>query len=610
MKLAIARPGVILFFASLLQACGGGGGGDGGGPPPGQSARLSISPTKVSVSATPGDVTPFQGVTLTVTNPPADGLFVGAGYSTSGIESLGFVATGPTTGTLQIFFRLPGSLQNDTYGDRIEVHVCPDEQCTTEIRDSPATITTSYVVSGTGTATATIDRSTIELVADSRDESARTEIARLTLSAEPASGVHIQTSQSSNALGFVSWRNVTGTITDLDIQFRSPSQLGAGTFNDTVTVDLCYDPSCVRQVQGSPFSISTTLSVSAGVEPGFTPLEVESRTALSHDVVDAEFSKALNQIVMVASYPASALYVYDIATSAEHQVLLNKIPSSVSIAPDGLTAAVGHDALISIVDLATVGQPGAPSPALLNVSTNVGDVILDGAGYVHVFPATEPWSQTRSVHIATNTEQVGLSSLYAGYRGRLHPSGTHIYTANGGAQSPSDTEKWDITSGVMSYLYDSPYHGEYEACNDLWFSDDGATIYTGCGNTFRSSTVQDQDLIYSGSLALSSSAYGYHIASLSLASAINEISLVEHDYRACSFPGWHDPCYTHFALYEADFLNRTAVYTIGPVTVNDIGYAQQGLFVFHDVATNKKYLISKLEAMPNPDAEYYLSVIP
>ena len=38
-------------------------------------------------------------------------------------------------------------------------------------------------------------------------------------------------------------------------------------------------------------------------------------------------------------------------------------------------------------------------------------------------------------------------------------------------------------------------------------------------------------------------------------------------------------------------------------------YAQIGLFVFHNTAGDRKFLISMLEHMPNPLAEYYLSVV-
>ena len=116
-------------------------------------------------------------------------------------------------------------------------------------------------------------------------------------------------------------------------------------------------------MQGSPFSVSSTFTVGTVPEPGVTPLDVASRVALPHDVIDAEFSKTLNRIVMVGNYPANALYLYDPASGTEQQQALSAIPIAVSISPDGLTAAVGHDATITVVDLTMVGQPGAPAPA-------------------------------------------------------------------------------------------------------------------------------------------------------------------------------------------------------------------------------------------------------
>ena len=43
--------------------------------------------------------------------------------------------------------------------------------------------------------------------------------------------------------------------------------------------------------------------------------------------------------------------------------------TAISIAADGLTAAVGHDAAVSIVELTTVGQVGAPTPAPVESTT-------------------------------------------------------------------------------------------------------------------------------------------------------------------------------------------------------------------------------------------------
>ncbi len=614
MTLAMPRWSALLLL-TLLQACGGGGGGNGGNPPgSGSGPRVTASATNISVAATPGNDSPIGSVTLTVTNPPAAGLFVEGTYSAVGISTVDFISSSATQAILHVVFRLPGSLQNNTYADTIQLRICTEQPCVTQVAGSPINVTTSYVVSGNGTSTVTIDRTSIQIGANTGETSGRTDGVFLTISPTPVSGIYVQTSHTSNGVQDVTSQvGAAGAFADVDITFRSAQSLGSGTYTDTITITVCYDSSCVRQVQGSPFTVSTMLSVGTAPEPGVTPLAVASRVALPHNIIDAEFSKSLNKIVMVGSYPANVLYVYDVATGTEQQQPLNKPPTAVSISPDGLTAAVGHDALITVVDLATIGQAGAPAPILLNVSADVFDLVLDGRGSVHAFPLVDQWVQPHSIDIATNTEQLGSYPLRAGSHARLHPSANFIYTADNGL-SPSDIQKWDITSGVASLLYDSPYHGDYAMCGNLWFQETGATIYTACGNTFRSSTVQAQDMVYSGALQLSptgpSSPYGWRIRFLSQSAALTEIALIEDELYHCELVPSAGPCYEHLAFYESDFLNRLAVYGIGPVTVNNLAYSQHGLFVFYDAVGTNKYLLSRLDGMPNPDAEYYLSVVP
>jgi len=609
MKLAFVRSGVALVFATLLQACGGGGGGDGDGNG-GSSARLSVSTSNVAVEATPGEATPTGSVTVTVSNPPAAGVFFDGTYTALGVEFVDFSPSSATSGTLNFVFRSPGSLQNGSYTDSVTIRGCIDAGCSTEISGSPKTINLTYEVTGTGVATATIDRTAIELALDSRDSRAPTETTRISLSQSTATPVWVDSTRGgSPSIQFVSHQQTSATTTDFSIQFQAGTALNSGIYNENIGLRVCYDQSCVRQVAGSPFSVTTRVTVDTGTEPGFDPLVVENQVALPHDVIDAEFSKALNAVVMVGSFPVSALYVYDVATGAESQQILNQVPNAVSVGPNGLTAAVGHDAHIAIVDLTTVGQAGAPAPIILDVSADVLDVVLAGNGYVHAFPRVDQWQSVHSVEIATNTERLSLGTIYAGALGRLHPSGDFLYTASNGL-SPSDIEKWDVTANTATVLYDSPYHGDHEMCGNLWFNESGTTIYTVCGNTFRSSPSQAQDMIYSGALALTTgSFYWFTIRSLSQSDARGEVVLIEHLRASCDPNPWSsEPCYSHLATYESDFLNRLSVYSIAPVTVAGGTYAHQGLFVFHDTA-GKKYLIGKLEGMPNPETEYFLSVI-
>lgn len=610
MKLAIARSGIVPAFATLLLSCGGSGGDGNGGGGSGSDPRVTASPTNISVTATPGQVAPVRTVTLTVTNPPAAGLSVEGQYSASGIEAVDFAGTSPTQAILTIYFRSPGSLSNGTYQDDIELHICLEQPCVNEIRGSPLNISTSYALSGTGTSAATIDRNSIQIGADADDQHVRTETVRLTLNVAPATPVHVQASHSSNSIQGTSYRSLSPTQTEVDITFAAGQTVGHGTHNDTVHLSVCYDTSCVRQLQGSPFSVTTTMTVGAHPEPGIAPLDVLSRVTLPHDVIDAEFSKALNKVVMVGSYPVNALYVYDVATGIERQQSLNRVPTAVSISPDGLTAAVGHDALITIVELSTIGLPGAPTPVLLNVSTVVFDIVLDGNGYVHALPLFDQWVEIHTVHIASNTEALSTgASLRAGSYGRLHPSGNYIYAANNGL-SPDDIEKWDIRQGAAAWAYDSPYHGDFGMCGNLWFNEPGTTIYTACGNTFRASEVRAEDMVYAGRIELSVlNTVPYLIRALSQSEAVGEIALIEYDLYRCEIAVWTGPCYHHLALYEDTFLNRQAVYALGPLTINGTAYSQRGLFVFHDAGGATKYLISRLHGVNDPAAEYYLSVV-
>jgi hypothetical protein len=379
-----------------------------------------------------------------------------------------------------------------------------------------------------------VDRSSVSVSAAIGDE-APTAMFVVTAVNAPTDGLFIALTHTSNGVLDVEFWNLSSLQVQVDIRFRAPGQAAVGTYNDTVSIRACFDDRCTRQVGGSPALVSATYEVKSApppVEPGLPILSVLGRTELFHDVVDAEYSRTLDAIVMVSSRPANALHVLNPATGIRHELALNKLPTSVSVSPDGLAAAVGHDALITYVNLSELVQAGTTTPVLLDVSAQVFDLVLDGGGYVHAFPAVDQWVDLRSIEIATNTETQVSGLTYARTRGKLHPSGNSIYAANNGI-SPSNIEKYDVSGGVAQYRYRSPYHGEYEMCGNLWLKEDGQTIYTACGNTFRTSESQPQDMLYSGNLVITGAPYGFRIEHLSQSDATKEILLIEADWYEC-----------------------------------------------------------------------------
>jgi hypothetical protein len=235
-------------------------------------------------------------------------------------------------------------------------------------------------------------------------------------------------------------------------------------------------------------------SVTIGQDPA-VPGTVEPPPAISSlrfRVTDAEFSKALNAIVAVSEY---GLHIYRTDTRSVTTISLDSAAFCVAVSPDGMFAAVGHSGAISYVDLVNVTVLKK-----LDVSTDVLDVILAGNGYVYAFPRTDQWEYVRCVQISTNTETLHTGNqIYAGSLGRLHPGGSWVYGADNGL-SPADIHKFSISSGTAVYSYDSPYHGDYSMCGNLWISENGTRIYTKCGNVFRSTADRSTDMTYAGKL--------------------------------------------------------------------------------------------------------------
>ena len=428
----------------------------------------------------------------------------------------------------------------------------------------------------------------------------------VTLSNIPPTGVIWQFTESSPAIQWFGSIDLE-EVRDFYLTFVPPSRLNPGTYNDSLALKLCYDEGCVRQVKGSPFRIDTRYNVTLGVEEGLTPLQAERQEALGHNVVDAEPSAPLNAIVMVSSAPSNAIHVYDMATGTQNQQALASTPTSLSVSPDGLSAAVGHAGKISVVDLTQVGVPAAPAPLLLDTSVNPIDVILDSLGHVLAISYQLDYDNMQLVDIATNSEQdTGLSSGYDNFR--RDPSSDALYSAHD--SMPAGLSKWDMSSGSLVYLYADTFYGDQDTCGEVWFDAEGDTLITTCGRTFRASANPADDMVFTGRLALTEPAQYFDIGirSISHSPAANQFVLIESSRHDCNPHSSSSPCYTRLAFHEASFLNRQAIYAIGPMIVGNRPYAHLGRFVFHG-ADGKKYLIGEIEDPPTAEDSFWLSVI-
>jgi hypothetical protein len=215
---------------------------------------------------------------------------------------------------------------------------------------------------------------------------------------------------------------------------------------------------------------------------------------LGFRVVDAEYSSALDQIVAVSEEPY-ALHIFDPTTHQDRSVSLSNRPTSVSVSPNGLYAAVGQETQISYIDLGATRLVST-----LSVVTNIGDVVLGDNGWVYAIPVEDSFAAIHAIEISSNRDEGG-GDIYAGSTFRMHPSGQKMYGSYPSNIYPADTYHATIgEDGTITAVRDSIYHGEILTCYEVWISSNGLRLFTACGTVIHASDDSDSDMTYYGTL--------------------------------------------------------------------------------------------------------------
>jgi hypothetical protein len=319
--------------------------------------------------------------------------------------------------------------------------------------------------------------------------------------------------------------------------------------------------------------------------------------ALAYRVVDAEFNLATNRIISVSANP-SRLHILDPETQTVQSVDLPQVPTSVAVQPNGLFAAVGHNGFISYVNLTT-----RVVDRVYSVTTDVLDIVLPGNGYVYAFPRTDQWETIRSILLSSGAETLsGGSSIYAGTLARMHPSGKYIYGANNGL-SPSDFEKYAIgttatTGTTASYLYDSPYHGDYAFSGNVWVSEDGLRLFARSGNVFRSSEVRAEDMTYGGALS-GMSAVEWAVQSTAAG-------------KIFALPGstFNTTAASELRVYDSAFLAYRGASVLPRFNLTTGSFASRGRFVFTRADGTRVYVLIQADGASGLALDWGLVVYP
>lgn len=337
--------------------------------------------------------------------------------------------------------------------------------------------------------------------------------------------------------------------------------------------------------------LACTAPLGAEELPEFDIALSSSIVSLPFKIVDAEFSSSLNAVVAVSESP-NQLHIYKPETNELVSVNLQVPPSCVGVSPDGHRAVAGHNGWISYVDLdnGTLLQT-------IPISTVVYDIVFGPNSWAYAFPSSGSFPPIYSVNLTTGAQSQSSGSIFNNTIARLHPGGLAIYGADT-VVSPADIEKYHINNGPAVIGNDSPYHGDYAMCGNLWMSVDGLRIYTACGNVFRSSADPSQDMRYVGSF--SQQPIGIRCAAHTQAGS--NIAVVPGEAEGSNVSG-------EIKYFTPDFLLYRGKAVLPRFTVGDETFAAHGRWVFFNAAGTKHYVLVQAETQAGLTNDYGLVTV-
>ena len=300
-------------------------------------------------------------------------------------------------------------------------------------------------------------------------------------------------------------------------------------------------------------------------------------TTLSYRPIAFEYSGPLNRLVLISSNP-NRLHIHDPSTSESVSVPLAQPPLSVAVSPDGKFAAVGHDALISYVDLAK----GAVARQF-NVPTVTSSIIL-GSAWIYTYGDYSTSAYSVNIQTGQAVPNSGGSRMTGA---KINTVTNAIYGTRDGT-SPNDIEKWNIPTGPVTGGGDSPYHGDFCIYGPVWISPDGSRIYTGCGTVFRASTDPKLDMYY-----LSSIPGVNQIAGFTESVSLRRIALLR---RRVSFSSGNQPDEAVVQVFDSAYLQPAGQFTLEGFEVGNRTYAPVGRAVYFTADSTELIVVKQADS--------------
>jgi outer membrane protein assembly factor BamB len=410
---SIAVAAVGLCAALLVSACGGGGSSNSqGGGSSNSQPSMSVSPQRVSASSTTTAPTPpISTVTLSTSNPTSTPLYAGYKDTTNGISAINFVPVSSTVASVEIVFKSPSVLGVGTFSDTLELAVCTDSQCKSQIPNSPQFISVQYTITqgdpalvaptpltlipssttqgGTAFTLAITgqnfeSQSVVQWNGSARATSyiSPTQVSAQISAGDIANGGTAQVSVSNQATGGGNSSPLSFTILPAppNVSSISPSSANVGAPAFTLTVNGSYfDFSSAIQLNGT--SLTTTYVSNTQITAQVPASALAAPGVLSIDVFDTSTSlksKVQNLTVGYAPLTLAALSPQSVTAGAPAFVLTvfgTGFTQGSTVQWNGgarATTVVSPTEVLAQINLADIASVGSATIDVVNTAANAG----------------------------------------------------------------------------------------------------------------------------------------------------------------------------------------------------------------------------------------------
>jgi len=177
-------------------------------------------------------------------------------------------------------------------------------------------------------------------------------------------------------------------------------------------------------------------------------------------------------------------------------------PEALAMRPDGQRLFVGlvvqphspywwepHDGYIAGIDI-----ENGTSAVQFRTTIDPYDLVATDAGWVVVTDGSAQWTHIASFN-AENGAEISRGSIREASHLALHSFQNAFYSADTDV-GPSDIQRWNLdpSTGQLSSVGDSPYHGDYPMSGNVWVHPSGSNLVTRGGTVLTSSTNRPDDM--------------------------------------------------------------------------------------------------------------------